>query len=86
MSNEHEDKKPHECYEIQYFVDDEPEHTTHEVLSAGEVLRRAGLNADDYYLKRVSPSQSYENSPDAEVKIHLGDRFISVARLPTPVS
>jgi hypothetical protein len=75
-----------QVHEIEYFVDGEPEHTSDRTLTAREILRRAGLDAETHYLMSVKPAVSYQGKPDEVVRIRKGQLFVSVALVPTPVA
>lgn len=73
---------------IRFSVDDEPVETTEHSLTPRAILTLAGIDADNHYLVRIDgrSQHSYQDAPDTPIDVHEGEKFISVATGPTPVS
>jgi hypothetical protein len=74
--------------QFQYTVDTEPQKTSSLLMTANEILSKAGLDPAQYYLVEVDGRQrrSYQDDPDTEIHMHEGITFVSVSRGPTTVS
>jgi hypothetical protein len=82
-----EASKKHE-HVIRFSVDDEPVETTEHTLTPRQILTLAGIDSDNHYLVRIEgrSQHSYKDAPDTPIEVHEGEKFISVATGPTPVS
>lgn len=87
--NEGETMEAHQHeHVIQFSVDDEPVETTEHTLTPRAILTLAGIDADNHYLVRIDgrAQHSYKDAPATAIEVHKGEKFISVATGPTPVS
>ena len=73
---------------IHYTVDNEPQTTRERELTAGQILRQAGIDPDTHYLIEIRghDRESFKDRTDAEIRMHDHLKFISIAVGPTPVS
>jgi hypothetical protein len=72
---------------IHYTVDAEPQQTDKTRMTAAEILGKAGLNPEEYYLVKEEPTRdSYRGQPNETILMHEGEVFISIHFGPTPVS
>ena len=76
---------------IHYILDDERQHTRHEVLTPTEILQDAKPHPIDpatHYLIQLAGGEqiSYLDKPHERIRMHEGMRFISEPTGPTPVS
>jgi hypothetical protein len=73
---------------FQYTVDDEPQATTEHVLSARQILQKAGIDPVTHYLVQIEGQHqhSYKDTPDEPIHMHEKMKFVSVFSGPTPVS
>ncbi len=71
-----------------YTVDDEDQHTSQHVLTAGQILTNAGIDkAQRYLIQLIGKKQvSYENKNDEEIRMREKMEFITAGLGPTPVS
>jgi hypothetical protein len=71
-----------------YTVDDEPQSTTEHVLTAAQILEKAGIDLATHYLVQIEGNHriSFEGKPDEEIHMHEHMKFISISTGPTPVS
>lgn len=80
--------KPPEVY--YYTVDDEPETTDEQQLTANQILVAAGYKPEDYYLvqiKKDGTQISYKDNPEDIITMECpGLKFIALYRSSTPVS
>tara|TARA_R110002020_G_scaffold31481_2_gene98086 strand:- start:543 stop:1034 length:492 start_codon:yes stop_codon:yes gene_type:complete len=81
--------KPPEVFH--YFLDEEPETTDREILSANQILENGGINpVTDYYLIEIDNSGqeiSHKENPNAQIRMKCpGSKFLSVFIGETPVS
>lgn len=81
--------KPPEVF--YYTLDEEPETTDNEFLSANQILTNGGINpAADYYLIEIDSMGheiSHKEKPDEPIKMKCpGSKFLSVFIGETPVS
>ena len=81
--------QPHEkTHEIHFEVDGEPLETTEKILTPTQILGLAGVDAANHYLVQIEGRHqtSYQDKPNEEIHMHEGQKFITVATGPTPVS
>lgn len=82
--------KHHHGHRIEYFVDDEPQHTTDCVLTPVEIMNRNKPPIDPkiHYVVRLEEhgEKSYKDKPDERIHMHPCMRFITGSLGPTPVS
>ncbi|MES2460253.1 MAG: hypothetical protein V4671_06700 [Armatimonadota bacterium] len=81
-------QKPH-GEKFDYIVDDEPQSTDEKFLTPTQILTKAGIDATTHYLKQVTKGEesiSYQNEPNAQIKMKNHLKFISVRKGPTTVS
>ena len=81
--------KEHEHHpEFDYIVDDEAYSTSEHSLTPRQILEKAGLSAETYYLVQIvgHKQESYKDRPDFEIHMHEHMKFISVFIGETPVS
>jgi hypothetical protein len=73
---------------IHYTVDDEPQLTGEQELTARQILTQAQIDPANHYLVQIEGSQqkSYKGKPDVSIPMHQEMKFVSVSRGPTPVS
>lgn len=81
--------KPPEVFH--YFLDEEPETTESEILSANQILENGSIEpVTDYYLIEIDESGkeiSHKENTDAPIKMKCpGSKFLSVFIGETPVS
>lgn len=74
-----------------YSLDDEPETTDQESLSANQILEFGGITpVKDYYLmefKNDGGQTSHKETPDAPIRMECpGSKFVSIFRGATPVA
>lgn len=83
MTKEHEE---HPVFH--YTLDDEPYTTSEHSLTPRQILGKAGLSPDNYYLVQIKghEQESYKDKPDQEIHMHNHMKFISVFTGETPVS
>lgn len=75
--------------QITHFeVDGEPFETAEKRLTPNQILGIAGVDPANHYLVELKGRHqtSYKDEPDKPIRVQDGDRFISVATGPTPVS
>jgi hypothetical protein len=72
----------------EYFLDDEPYTTTEKQLTSRQILIKANLNPDVYYIKEIIGDEqiSYKDKLDLPIDICPGLKFVSVNIGPMPVS
>lgn len=80
--------KPHT---ITYTLDDEPQTTNEDDLTARQILEHGGVDPSNHYLVQIQGAHdkektSYKDKPDESIHLHPNMRFISVSLRPTPVS
>jgi hypothetical protein len=81
---EHGGPKPHVTT---FFVDNEPLTTTEKSLTVKEILEKAKLDSANHYLIELRGDHQIDHKDlTEEVKIHEGEKFISVFTGETPVS
>lgn len=73
---------------IEYTVDDEPQTTTEKTMTPAQVLQNAGIGEADHYLVQIQGNHqvSYQDKPNEVLHMHPKMKFVSVSRVPTPVS
>jgi hypothetical protein len=76
---------------IHYTVDDEPQATTHRILTPVQIMERAKPTPIDpatHYLVQLEGHHkvSYKDKPDEPIHMHEQAKFIAVSTGPTPVS
>jgi len=81
--------KPSEVFH--YYLDEEPETTDENHLSANQILQNGGITpVEDYYLIEIDSSGqevTHKDNPDEPIKMKCpGSKFVSVFRGETPVS
>lgn len=81
--------KPSEVF--YYTLDEEPETTEKELLSANQILKNGGITpVEDYYLIEIDSSGlevSHKENPDEPIKMKCpGSKFVSVFKGEMPVS
>lgn len=83
MTKEHEE---HPVFH--YTLDDEPYTTSEHVLTPRQILAKAGLSSDNYYLVQIKghEQESYRDKLDQEIHMHNHMKFISIFTGETPVS
>jgi hypothetical protein len=83
MTEGHEDH-----HVFHYTVDDEPYTTNEHTLTPKEILAKAGLSADNYYLVQIRgrEQESYKDRPNEPIHMHNDMKFISVFTGETTVS
>ncbi len=69
-------------------VDGEPVALDGQEQTPNAVLRAAGIDAATHYLVLIEGRHqtSYKDQGDVEIKVHQGEKFVSVYSGPTPVS
>lgn len=78
------DKNPHVTT---FFVDNEVETTTEKSLTLKEILEKAKLDSANHYLIELRGDHQIEHKDlTEEIKIHEGEKFISVFTGETPLS
>jgi hypothetical protein len=86
----HEHKEHHEHHEhvIEYTVDDELQKTTEKILTPDKILEKAGIPIADHYLVQIEGQhqESYQGKPNEPIHMHPKMKFVSVSKVPTPVS
>jgi hypothetical protein len=81
--------KDHEHHPVfDYTVDDETYTTNEHILTPKQILVKAGLSTETYYLVQIigHKQESYKDRPDFEIHMHEHMKFISVFTGETPVS
>jgi hypothetical protein len=74
---------------IDYTVDDEPQSTTDETLTANQILSKAGLASAQYYLilvRNPHSQESFQGKGEDIIHMHPHLKFISAFIGSTPVS
>ena len=73
---------------INFEVDGEPVVAHEKRLTPNAILQLAGIDPSNHYLVELKGrhQHSYQDVPDKPIRVQEGDRFISVATGPTPVS
>jgi hypothetical protein len=81
-------KGPEDHPMFNYTVDDEPYTTGEHILTPRQILSKAGLSADNYYLVQIKghEQESYKDRQDVDIHMHNNMKFISVFIGETPVS
>lgn len=71
-----------------YTVDGEAQQTSEHILTAGQILKNAGIDtAQRYLIELVGKKQiSYENKNDEKIQMHEKMEFITAGLGPTQVS
>ena len=79
-----------QCHEdlIHYLLDDEPESTKARKLTPVQIMTSAGIDPKANYLEQVNGNDliSYKDTPDQEIEMKEGMRFITKPIGPMPVS
>jgi hypothetical protein len=83
--SENQDKKPKK---IEITIDAEPYEVEDKKMTAAEVIAVAGLDPATHYLVEVKNRKqiSYKDRSDAEIKLNMGDEFLTVPIGDTTVS
>lgn len=83
--NAQPERQPHT---IRFEVDGEPVETTGKKLTPIQIMELADVDPADHYLVEIKGrnQKAYQDEPDKPITVHDGDRFITVATGPTPVS
>jgi len=86
--HEHHEHKEHHEHLIEYTVDDEPQKTTEKTMTPSQILEKAGINIADHYLVQIEGQhqESYQGKPNEPLHMHPKMKFVSVSKVPTPVS
>ncbi len=73
---------------IHYKVDDEPESTNEKVLTPVQIMTGAEIDAQSNYLEQIVGHDliSYKATPNVEIEMKNGMRFITKPIGPMPVS
>ena len=73
---------------ITLTVDGERITVRDERMTPNEILTKAGIDPTTHYLVEVKgrDQTSYEGRGDIEIRVHDGDKFVSVSTGPTPTS
>jgi hypothetical protein len=74
---------------IHYTVDTEAEETTKRKLTAVEIMSLAGVDTKTHYLILLKPGsgeESYQQNPQAEIRMHDGMEFLTASLCPATVS
>lgn len=80
-----------ESFVFNYLVDNDPETSDKQNLTANQILKKAAYKSSEYYLVEILPDgtqKSYKDSPEEEIKLtHSPEKkFISIYRGDMPVS
>ena len=81
----HDEHAPHT---VTFTVDDEDVTTEGRTLTPVEIMTLAGVDPATHYLVEIKGRHqtSYQDKPNQEIKVHPGDKFVTVSTGPTPVS
>lgn len=73
---------------IDITLDGEPVTVDGHDQTPNTVLRAAGIDPATHYLVKIEGRHqtSYKDQGDVEIKVHEGEKFVSVFSGPTPVS
>jgi hypothetical protein len=73
---------------ITFTVDGEPITIRMERITPNEILTKAGIDPATHYLVEIKGRHqtSYQGRGDTEIRVHDGDKFVSVSTGPTPTS
>lgn len=71
-----------------YYLDDEPYTTAEKQLTSRQILIKANLNPEDFYIKEIVGDEqiSYKDKLDVPIDICPETRFVSINIGPMPVS
>jgi len=74
--------------QITYLVDDEIQQTEEKMLTAKQILERAGFKPSDYYLVQLLgyEKKSYKDHLNDEIHMHSNMKFVAIFIGETPVS
>lgn len=73
---------------IEYTVNGITQSTDQKELTARQILVNAGIDPESNYLVQIVGKKqiSYKDSPDEDIRMKDGMKFISISTGPTPVS
>ena len=77
-----------EVEETSFYLDDEKYEVVEKVLTPNQILDKAGLDPEKYYLMAIEngDQHSYENCPNEEINLCRLSQFISIFKGSTQVA
>lgn len=66
--------------EFKYYVDSEPQETDQHELTPNEILKKAGIDSQKYYLVQIEGQHqiSYKDKGNEEIHMHENMKFVTV--------
>ena len=73
--------------DLHFTVDDEVVVSRDHDLPPVKIMEMSGVDSKNHYLIRIcGDEESFRDAPDAPIRIHQNDKFITLMMAPTPVS